>query len=89
MGFSRSIGSYDLFLLYTDGMIEARNPSGEEFGSQRLIATLQQYVGSPVVRLTEAMIETLNRFSAGVPWTDDICLVAVEIAPTGKGSTTT
>jgi serine phosphatase RsbU (regulator of sigma subunit) len=30
---------------FTDGVTEARDPNGEEFGEERLTATIQQWMG--------------------------------------------
>jgi len=30
----------DLLVMYTDGIVEAPNPAGDEFGEERLIETL-------------------------------------------------
>jgi len=42
---SRQLFPGDTLLLYTDGATEARSQSGDEFGEQRLLETLQQHSG--------------------------------------------
>jgi len=39
------LASGDLILLYTDGLTEAQNPNGEEFGEQRLASYIKDHVG--------------------------------------------
>ena len=75
----------DVFLLYTDGIIEAANAEGEEFGRERLSRVLEQNLDCTITDLTQAVIDAVNQFTGGIPLIDDICLVAVEVAgsPTG------
>ena len=35
----------DALVLYTDGVVEARNPAGEQFGQDRLVALLSTCAG--------------------------------------------
>jgi serine phosphatase RsbU (regulator of sigma subunit) len=42
---ARQLFPGDTLLLYTDGATEARSQSGDEFGEQRLLETLQQHSG--------------------------------------------
>ena len=37
----------DTLVLYTDGVVDARNPSGERFGEQRLRAAIDAAAGGP------------------------------------------
>ena len=69
-----------MFLLYTDGIIEAANAEGEEFGRERLSRVLEENLDCPITDLTQAVIDAVNQFTGGTPLIDDICLVAVEVA---------
>lgn len=41
----------DLFVLYTDGITEATNAEGEEFGERQLVETLQSCSYLPVAEM--------------------------------------
>jgi serine phosphatase RsbU (regulator of sigma subunit) len=64
----------DLLLLYTDGVTEAENAAGEQFGESRLIETLRAQRHLPVPALLETIVATVQRFSEGEQ-ADDITLV--------------
>jgi len=64
----------DTLVLYTDGVTEASNAGGEEFGESRLLDTLMNRAQLSVGPLLEAIIEAVQQFSAGQQQ-DDITLV--------------
>ncbi len=68
----------DLFLFYSDGVTEARNPSGVFFGEDRLRA----YVEANHWRTPRGMLEELRRevarFIGGEGFLDDLTCVAIE-----------
>ncbi|MHC5039662.1 MAG: SpoIIE family protein phosphatase [Planctomycetota bacterium] len=70
------IGANDVFLLYTDGATEARNPRGETFGLNRLSEAFQRYASRPVKELVEGILGEIRAFSAGSLQRDDLTLVA-------------
>ena len=64
----------DTLVLYTDGITESFNPTGEEFGEQRLIAALRKYRDlSPQVAVT-SIVEEVKEFSSHQQH-DDITLI--------------
>ena len=74
-----ALRSGDRFWLYSDGLPEAMNPTGEQFGTERLLAEFQasasEALSDAVARVLRA-VET--RAGEGGPQ-DDISLVAFEI----------
>jgi sigma-B regulation protein RsbU (phosphoserine phosphatase) len=68
----------DRLLLYTDGLTEARNSSGVEFGEHNVAR-----IGNENMRLTAAeLIETLRREATsfcGGAFDDDLTLVVVTV----------
>jgi phosphoserine phosphatase RsbU/P len=64
----------DTLVLYTDGVTEAANSSGEEFGEIRLVETLRAQRHLPVASLLEAIVGAVREFSPG-DQADDITLV--------------
>ena len=64
----------DTLLLYTDGITEATNDAGEEFGESRLIDILSAQVHLPVSSLLDALVTAVQNFSP-TEQADDITLV--------------
>jgi phosphoserine phosphatase RsbU/P len=54
----------DLMLLYTDGMTEARNHSGEMFGIERLAAVLTGLRHQPVDRIRDTLLVAVEQWMA-------------------------
>jgi len=53
----------DTLVLFTDGVTEATNANGEEFGEQRLIDRLRIFRASPPCSLVEGIVRTAQEFS--------------------------
>jgi serine phosphatase RsbU (regulator of sigma subunit)/CHASE3 domain sensor protein len=61
-------------VVYTDGITEARSASGEEFGEERLAATLTAASGHDVDRIANQVLDAVHTFGAG-RLGDDVTLV--------------
>jgi hypothetical protein len=73
----------DRFFLYTDGVVEASNMSGELFGWERLKAGIISNSELPSDKLVDRLIADLTNWSAKGPSTtldDDLTLVVVDVA---------
>lgn len=70
-------GPSDRLVLYTDGVIEARNKAGHLYGESRLFDVLSRLNGSEVDRITEAVIDDVSAFAEG-SLSDDVAILAVE-----------
>lgn len=70
------IGPGETLILHTDGITEARNPSDEPFGSQRLAATLQDCAQLPLEKLIERVFTQVTSFVGG-PTHDDMAILAI------------
>lgn len=68
----------DIILLYTDGLIEALNTKGEEFGFDRFIQAFEDAKGDSADEVLASVIGEIDNFSQGTNATDDITLIAVE-----------
>jgi len=66
-----SLAPGDALLIYTDGITEAANPEGEEYGLARLEATLRRHLGGSLDDLVEGLEQDLEGFVNGVPYGDD------------------
>ena len=64
----------DLLALYTDGITEAFNAGGEEYGEGRLIEALRRYRELPPQALLDSIVDEVRRFNAHEQH-DDITLI--------------
>jgi serine phosphatase RsbU (regulator of sigma subunit)/predicted enzyme related to lactoylglutathione lyase len=64
----------DTLALYTDGVTESFNDSGEEFGEERLVEALRRHRESPPKTLLAAVVDEVRRFSPHEQ-SDDITLI--------------
>jgi sigma-B regulation protein RsbU (phosphoserine phosphatase) len=74
-----------MFLAYTDGVPDARNPSGERFTQERLLALLEQPLTSAAA-LLDTIESHLNDYIADAVQFDDITLLAVRRARASEAS---
>jgi sigma-B regulation protein RsbU (phosphoserine phosphatase) len=65
----------DTLVLYTDGVSEASNTEGEEFGESRLLDILRSHSHLPVEPLLQAVVAAVQQFSGGSDQQDDITMV--------------
>jgi len=68
----------DTLLLYTDGLTEARNPAGEQFGLERVCAALAQSPTGPAQIALDVLLASLRGFTAEVA--DDITALVLRYA---------
>ena len=66
----------DVLALYTDGITEANNDRGEEFGERCLIDALQQHRELSCQALLTAIVDTVQRFSPQEQHDDITAIVA-------------
>jgi serine phosphatase RsbU (regulator of sigma subunit) len=71
----------DLVVLYTDGITEAANATGEEFGIERLERVVQTYSREPLVALAVAIETTVEVFAEERRFADDRTLVILRREP--------
>jgi sigma-B regulation protein RsbU (phosphoserine phosphatase) len=75
-GFTR-IQPGDLLALYTDGIIETRNPKGEEYGTKRLVDAVRRFRAAPVEEIVAQIFASVERFSGGALPEDDRTFVVI------------
>ncbi|HEX2164877.1 MAG TPA: SpoIIE family protein phosphatase [Thermoanaerobaculia bacterium] len=61
----------DVLVLYTDGIVEAEDPAGEQYGSERLTELCRRARGGTAAEIAAALEEDLARFTAGAVQGDD------------------
>lgn len=72
----------DVLALYTDGITEARNRQGEEFGEPNLIELLHHHRELPCQALLTAIIDGVRRFSPQEQQ-DDITAIVAKVRAAG------
>lgn len=78
-GISVRLQPGDIFLFFTDGLMEAFNEHDEEFGEERARLVIERHIYQDIKTISEALIEAVIQWTGGKPMTDDICLVALEV----------
>lgn len=68
----------DVMLIYTDGISEARNTSGELYGEARIQRILQEYAHKSSREICATMMEDVQKYSRGSEETDDRTVVVVK-----------
>ena len=65
--------------MYTDGITDARNRLGEDFGEERLFALVERLPGRFTAdEIVHAIADEVARFSDGADQMDDITLLALK-----------
>lgn len=70
-----TLASGEILVLYTDGLVEAEDPDGNEYGLERLKAICLRHRNEPCPGLAHVMTRDLEDFARGVPFADDRTLV--------------
>lgn len=77
-GYSRLIDG-DLFVFFTDGVYEAHNVQGEEFGMARMEQVIRSLMYKSSKEIVDGLMDAITNFVSYEPIADDICIVAVEV----------
>src|SRR6478672_4444694 len=68
----------DVLVVYSDGVSEAVNPTGEEFGPTRLYEVVARNLDATAGGIRDRIESALTKFCQGTPAADDITLVIVK-----------
>lgn len=79
--FQRQLQEQNILLLFTDGVVEATNATGGDFGRARLRQTFANYLSLDLAGITQGILDDIVSFTGRRTPDDDICLVAVEAVP--------
>ena len=67
----------DVLVLYTDGVTEALDAEGYEFGIERTIQSVRASAGDGASAIVARVIEDVRNFAGSQPQNDDITLIAI------------
>lgn len=73
------LASGDRLVLFTDGVSEAANPDGEEYGEERLLELLRENRHCGAAELEHKVMRAIHEFSSGT-LRDDATLIVVAVA---------
>ncbi len=71
-----TLASGDVLLLYTDGITEAKSPTEELFGVERLAASLERYHEYSSEALCDNIFADIKEFAQTDIFVDDITMMA-------------
>ena len=86
---SLTLDTDDLFFLYTDGITEATDREGEQYGVAKLQDFLQQRLGSrdgpEITAISRDIVEEIDNFSGFAKQNDDITFILARTVPQRQG----
>lgn len=71
--------SNDLLFLYTDGLTEAMNPEGEEFGELRVEEMLTTFAHLPAQEIRNQIVSRVKDWCSGAGLYDDLTFVVLKV----------
>jgi len=76
---TQPIAPHDVMLLFTDGLYEVEGEHDAFFSQEMLFALLRKGLAKPTERLIDETVGEIRDFALGHTFTDDVCLIGVEI----------
>jgi sigma-B regulation protein RsbU (phosphoserine phosphatase) len=67
----------DVIVYYTDGLTDAENPNGENFGEARLCRVVEEVASSSAADVLKHILHSVEQFGQGVVPFDDLTLMVV------------
>ena len=75
----------DLYVFCTDGIYEAEDDVGHEFGTSRLMKVIDRLADQPAQKIVDGIFDAVTAFRAGGAPADDMTAVAIRITEGEKG----
>ena len=82
--FQFPLSAGDIYVLCSDGIFEAFNESGQEFGAQRVIDVIERTHMRPSKEIVQELFGAVQRFCGDAPQSDDSTVVVVKINQLGQ-----
>ncbi|MBE0645766.1 MAG: SpoIIE family protein phosphatase [Bacteroidetes bacterium] len=70
----------DIFVLISDGVTEAENEAGEQFGMEGVIRCVRENANGTAVQIKNALLECVSVWSGACERKDDVTLVIIKFA---------
>jgi len=71
----------DVLVVFSDGVTEAMNQEGAEFGEERLLSCVSAHRGAAATELLDCLLGMVREFTAGAPQSDDITAMVLRYGP--------
>jgi sigma-B regulation protein RsbU (phosphoserine phosphatase) len=71
----------DVLVFHTDGVTEAMDIAGQQFGEERLRATVAAIPNASAQQITSAVVDAVKTFTGDAPQSDDLTLLVVKRRP--------
>ena len=69
----------DLLVLPTDGVLEAEDASGEQFGEDRLRTVIEGHASLPCAQICDEVVKSVKEFAGDKPLRDDLTVMIVRV----------
>lgn len=69
----------DWLLIFSDGIPEAANDAGQEFGADRIAEVVAQHMDGPAAEARDAVLRDVLRHCGGQPQRDDMTLIVAHV----------
>jgi len=69
----------DVFVFFSDGLVDASNPSDEQFGRVRIEQVIAKNCTRNARQIVDALFQAVEKFSAGAPVFDDQTAVVLKV----------
>jgi sigma-B regulation protein RsbU (phosphoserine phosphatase) len=77
---SCDLAAGDLLMLFTDGLYEVEGLDEEQFSQDLLLQAVRKHAASHCTDMFTAILEEIQQFSVSHEFTDDVCLVGMEVS---------
>ena len=71
--------SEETLITYSDGLVEATSPAGEEFGESRLLPVLRASIGQSAREVLRRVLDEAARFVEGGEFHDDLTVLVAKL----------
>ncbi len=69
----------DVVFVYTDGVVEAFSPAGNQFGRDRALEVVRAHRGRRAREIVEAMCESVKKHAQNRPQSDDLTMIVIKV----------
>jgi sigma-B regulation protein RsbU (phosphoserine phosphatase) len=76
---NHTFNSGDVFIFYTDGVLEGTNPEGKDYGKRRFLKSLADNIKSDATSINCEVMANAFHFYADKPLDDDITLLILKV----------
>lgn len=80
-----TVKSGDILILYTDGVPEARDATGEQYGMERFQEIIRAWRSRPAEEIVDRVVRGVAEFSGSEVFEDDLTLIVIKATGVGPG----